>query len=1598
MSPVLTIADRYQITGQPVGEGGMGVVYKAYDPVTRRYVAVKTMRGAIDNVARELFHQEWTVLSRINHPNIVDIFDTGEFELSGQRKPFFVMPFLPGRTFDFLIRNASQRLTVERVIEIMVQTCRGLQAAHENGLIHRDVKPSNIFVMDDDTVKVIDFGVAHLAGTDTVTGIKGTLQYMSPEQLEMKPTSPASDIYSLAVVCYEALTLRKPFERRTNAETFEAIRRQVPPPACDLNPLVSQLLSRVIHKALAKAPYNRFSTAREFAEVLQKALNNQPIERFDKSKLQPRIERARKAQAEGDLQFASEVLAELEAEGHFDPEMTVLRLQINQAIHQKSIRQLLDGARTRREEDELPLALQKIGEVLEIDPENADALSLRSDIEKERSERQIENWFRLAEQHLHHHSFPQARQALQEVLKIDAANTRAREALLDIDRREQEIARIRAEKEQLYKAALSSYQNGEVSSALSKLERVLEFSRTAPESGIPDRDAQYQGLYNEIRTERDAAKTSYAEGRRCLADRNFERALGICDEFLKRYPTDPLFQALKIEAEENRRQERSSFIADVARRVEAEPDLDRRVNILKEAAERYPDETHFQQSLRLIRDRRDLVNSIVAKARQYEERGQLGESLGQWDILRNIYAQYPGVEFEIERVTRHRDEQLRAEARAGWVDQIDRALAGGDYSRARDLAQTALREFPDDGELTDLERLSGQALERANQAVTWLEQGQKLCSNRQYGEGIECLRKAAALDSANPAIRTVLLNALVEQARSVVTQDWRAADALIQQALQIDPGHPLARSLQGLVLDHRRQEIVNESSAKARDLQATGDVAAAVATLDEALKSFPNDPRLLHLRSALNGARPPLPVPVEPAQPAPPPSAPPARAEAAAVGSASAMASASVAEPISPEKPVNGTLSLGPEPTWQPMAPATPSVLARDDGKTEPSAIPAALADKPAIPVRRSLMPRFSPLQWGAFASFPIIVGIAILVSNRHQTPSNAGVARNGLVRVETGIGGAEIIIDGKPVTSFPVLLSAGRHVAEAKLPGYRTATRVFTVSTKDSRLHTINLRPEPEPVRLRFSSDLKAGQIMVDGQPPSDLLEGGFSFDHLALSANHTLSVTKSGQEYFSASFHAEPGKPAILSSPLRTGEPYVLVVSNLGAYTRIWSSNSSLKAGLAGQTPQAIAPEGLEFKDLKSDSEVVIADGSSMKPLPVEISNVPALKILLSSDIETATLRVQASVPDADVTVQGRKPRRIHGASTSLLLPPGSYAIKVSKPGYKDETQTVELKKGGAITLPAFVLKPVVVSASLEIQSGTPGAEVWIDGQKAGALDLDGAFSKAGLSPENHSIRLKKTDFEDKEIQTPFTAGQTVRLADGEARLTPFAVLVFHVVPETSTISWRREQDTQPHPVANGSTIHLPAGRYVISASANDRGPRSETVNIAPNLTFKVDWFLSMTAKPVPVKIERHTCDGPSWSQTQDGWLHHEGKETAWCGGEGVFRFTIHRPQRSRFPFGKSRLEWVVDWTGAEDHIEYLLDQKSIERRVSKEGAATTSTKKPAAMAASDTWNLDIDINRNRIEIRSDGKLLDRFDRPRPDEPVGKFGFEGEVELKTR
>ena len=1238
-SPALVIHGRYQITGKPVGQGGMGVVYKAYDVATKRHVALKSMRGRLSPAALELFSKEWSVLAHLSHPNIVDVLDTGEFEQDNERRPFFVMPFLPGATLEQLMQSASTRLTLERIVGIISQACRGLQAAHEQGVIHRDLKPSNIFVMDDDAVKIIDFGIVHLVGADSVKGLKGTLHYMSPEQVDLKPSSPASDIFSLAVVCYEALTGRKPFARKNEVETVDAIRHHIPPAICDLNPLVSQLVSRVIHKAMAKDPWHRFSTAKEFSESLQKALRGEALERFDRGKIQPRIDRAKKAQAAGDHKFASEILSELEAEGNIDPEMSLLRIQIDQAIRQKSIRQLLESARTRLEEDEFPLAMQKIQEVLEIDPQNPDAVSLRSAIEKQRSQRQTENWFRLVDQHIHNGAFGQARQGLEEILKLNPHDAKARGLLADVDRREKEVARTRSETEQLYQSAMQCYQRGEVSSALTKLERILEMTRRSPDSTIPDRDAQYQSFYNQIRTERDASRSAYAEGQRYLADRNFVKALELCNEFLKKCPGDPMFQALKLEAEEQQRQDQSAFIAEVSRRAEAERDLERRVNILKEAVERYPEEPHLQQSLRLVRERRDLVNSIVERARQYEERGQFNEALSQFDILRNIYAQYPGIEFETERLKRRRDAQIREESKGRWVEQIDRQIAGGDYARAKELVRTALAEFPEDKEFAELERVAEGALGRAAEAEEWLQRGQKLCFDRQFGEGLEALRKAASLDNRNAVIRAALLNALVEQARSVLGQDWRAAEPLIEQALSIDGGHPLAKSLQGLVLDYKRQDILNDCVSQAREMQANGDLSGALAKVEEVLASCPNEVRLVQLRSTLRnlGA-------VSAATPPPTP---------AGLRNAPTLTPGAESAPrVGPERPPvsDFTLTLDrsvatrapqPAPVAQPAPkPArAPNALLVDAGKLVARAaegfrrIPKVLQDW-AEPKGR-----FSKLQWGLIAAAPILLVLAFLMRPHPKPPPPPATITEYSVSLGSNVLTAKYRLDGAPVAALPSRLSPGPHTLEAFLPGYKTAAQSFTLENGVAKPFVVSLTLEPELVRLRLSSDLKSGNVKLDEKEPVELQDGNFASDGISLSGEHTFVLSQAGKESLSFSFRAEPGGLVTLSGPVKAKDVNAVVIASLASSAHVYASDSSVKGGLKDTTPQPIPAEGLELGGITANSELTLDDGKSHRTLPMEVGNAPALTIWLAGDPNLGALEVEVRPAGAERSLDRRQ-----------------------------------------------------------------------------------------------------------------------------------------------------------------------------------------------------------------------------------------------------------------------------------------------------------------------------------------------------------------------
>src|SRR6185503_1594678 len=311
----------------------------------------------------------------------------------------------------------------------------------------------------------------------------------------------------------------------------------------------------------------------------------------------------------------------------------------------------------RFEENEDPLALSKLQEVLNLDPTNVLALSLKSKIDDRRSDRQIEKWIQLAQQHVNNHSYGHAREALQNALVLRPMDSRASKLLKAIELEEQEYVRLRREKVEIYQAAVNAWKNGEVSQALSRMRLVLDLDHKAPDVTAPDASGAYQAFYDKIRVEHDAINSAYAEARRHLDDRRFARALTICQQYLERYSGHALFQSLKFDIEEQQRQQLSAYIADVARRLDSEADLDAKVHLVREAVAEYPQEEHFRRLATVLEDKRNLVNSIVERARVHEAAGQITEALGDLETLRTIYGTYPGLAFERDRLQKRLEQQ-----------------------------------------------------------------------------------------------------------------------------------------------------------------------------------------------------------------------------------------------------------------------------------------------------------------------------------------------------------------------------------------------------------------------------------------------------------------------------------------------------------------------------------------------------------------------------------------------------------------------------------------------------------------------------------------------------------------------------------------------------------------------------------------------------------------------------------------------------------------------------------------------------------------------------------------------------------------------------
>jgi serine/threonine protein kinase len=783
------LAGRYDIK-QVLGQGDVGVVYRAYDTLAGADVALKLLNAFPDAVTLQLFKKDCAILSLLKHPNFLEILDIGEIEEAGARKLFFATPLLPSTSLLALMQIASHRLTVERTIQILSDGCRALQTAHERDLVHGDLKPSNIFLLDDESVKVTDFGISRLGST--AADSKRNPFYLSPEQAQNKPLSPASDIFSLSVIGYEALTGRQAFRRVKEEEVIAAILTRTPPLASELNSQVNETIARVLRTAMAKQPGDRFASAREFANALDKAVRNQPVEVTDP----PESIRSRA----------------------FEPEIRV---------------------------------------------------------------------------------------------------------------------------------------------------RVKEEANTS------------------------------------LAFDNLFRS------FDKRPSTDPQ----------------------------------------------------------------------VAP---------------------------PGPE-----------PKLPVEP----------------------------------------------AAQPTSPALSRMREGQRLGSQKQFAEGLKLLRQACQLDPNDSTTSVALCDGLIEYARSIVDNDWKNAEELVQEALEVNPGHAGARSMRTVVLERKKQYAIDQCLLQAVSMQAAGNIAGALARVDETLLTYMHDTRLAQMRDSLQKellaqrqqrAQQIEPKPITPVPPAV--VKPPVVVQRPVVEPPAAVELPIAAEP--PESPsatkLFSSASVTPTPTPpldlsdaiappRPAGRTTTRVVRANEPIKAPATQRAVASPKGASPQQRSFAQRLSfpklnlgvlpknAIALGAAALFVVLLAVLVFVKMVYRSHPQTAAVSALVFRVHTSPSGATVLVNGETrgISDLDLNLTSGHYQIEARLDGYEPASTSFDAQPGTSNAIELTLQPAPPAVKL--VSDIASGNVSLDDQPASDL--EGAQWSSQSLSAGDHKLTFNAPQSQVSFTFSTASAQPSIKS-----------------------------------------------------------------------------------------------------------------------------------------------------------------------------------------------------------------------------------------------------------------------------------------------------------------------------------------------------------------------------------------------------------------------------------------------------------------------------------
>jgi len=873
---------RYEVLAE-LGHGGFGRVFRGLDPTVGRQVAIKTLIADGDAGMLTRFRNEAAASGRLRHPNIVTIYDFGEHE----SVPYIVMELLEGRDLQYAIEDpARMPLSLLQKIQIMTQIASGLGHAHASGIIHRDVKPANVMLLNDGSVKIMDFGIALVTqGTQSrVTprgAMIGTFRYMAPEQFKGAEPDARSDIFSYGLIFYELLAGVHPFHAADAAALMYNILSIEPVSIGEVCPDIPRGLQAVVSRVLMKDPDLRY-------------------------------------------QSLDDVL--------FDMQPALLELRTARA------RDLLQEAHIAKQENRMDAAQGLVREALELSPGFADARQLREELQAE-SRRQavrprVENLLQKGREALAAGNPAEAVERFESAIRLDPVSDQS-QALLKEARaaveRARDTARLVAEAESLLgrgnvtaaarvarqalakspadpaaqlildrteAAVAEEARKARLSDALSRA-RLLIGIRSWDEAsellsalaaefpGVPEISAFSEEVRaGRLQDERQRQlSTGLADARKNLQRGDLTVALGGLEElrvqFAESRDVESLLRFVQSEIEEQRHRETAQRSIEQARAYVLRHDLDAARGVIEKALAEYPTDPGLQQELRAVlaeqkeSSRRAALDLALSEAGSLRAGRRLDEALASLDRFVDVFGGDPAVEVLRDGILSDQESARRTAELHDFIRRANDLLAQGQPEAAATLLQAPPEHFRGHPEITRLLDAAGverRAREERQAAIDEvLSAAAKLGQQGRADQGLASLAAFRSRYGDDPRIeeaRQALERAwqeanraaadLAERATALLARDLAGATAILNSAPSALRKHPAVQAAGMAVAQAEQEKRLRQEAAelarKARELAAKSELAEALRILDDGLSRFPGNPEISLVRTDVAAA------------------------------------------------------------------------------------------------------------------------------------------------------------------------------------------------------------------------------------------------------------------------------------------------------------------------------------------------------------------------------------------------------------------------------------------------------------------------------------------------------------------------------------------------------------------------------------------------------------------------------------------------------------------------------------------------------------------------------------------------------------------------